>query len=640
MVVHRKPQGFGNSSLKGRNNIPSRKPTILFVVIVVKQGIRNNDAMRLSDIQSGGISQGSQEKTLSAKQRQWSRKGISDQPRRKNHNLLPTWLNQGILTRKTLGYGVKRDKLYYLELSRIWETKNFHKGYRCYDPQNKKLHVTLDVSFRETEPYYIGGEGDEDALEEPVLTPSTEEFSQNVQDDAAPQVTLDLPSNELDLLDSYALAVDQLSKVSIPSSVQEVLADLRWTKEMNEDMEALKKNSTWELVPLLEGKKIVGCKWMYTVKVKADGSIDRYKTRLVAKGYTQKYGDDYQETFTLVAKLNIIRILISVAMNRDWSLRQFDVKYAFLNGDLEEVVYMELPPDVEHGSTHKGNIRKLKRLLYGLKQPPRVWFGRFTSIMKSVGYRQSNSDHILFIKHKGGKATTLVVYVDDMVLTGNDPEEMERLHNYLASKFEKKDLGQLRYFLGIEVSWSRQGIYLSQRKYVLDLLTEIGMLTCKRVETPMEINHELGTSSSQSLVDVGRYERLVGKLIYLTHTRMDIAYAVSMVSQFMRAPSEKHMNAIYRILRYLKGSLRKGLLYSKYEASTIEGYTDADWAGDQLNRKSTLGYLTFVEGNLVTWRSKKQKVVTWSSAEVEFQSMAYGLCELLWIKRVLKDLGI
>ncbi|KAK2967357.1 hypothetical protein RJ640_026371 [Escallonia rubra] len=227
-----------------------------------------------------------------------------------------------------------------------------------------------------------------------------------------------------------------------------------------------------------------------------------------------------------------------------------------------------------------------------------------------------------------------------MVLTGNDPEEIERLHNNLASKFEMKDLGQLRYFLGIEVSRSRHGISLSQRKYVLDLRTETGMLTCKPVETPMEINHELGTSSSQSLVDVGRYQRLVEKLIYLTNTRPEIAYVVSMVSQFMHAPSEKHMNAVYRILRYLKGAPRKGLLYSKNEASTIEGYTDADWAGDQLNMKSTSGYLIFVEGNLVTWRSKKHKVVTRSSAEAEFQSMAYGLCELLWIKGVLKDLGI
>jgi len=182
----------------------------------------------------------------------------------------------------------------------------------------------------------------------------------------------------------------------------------------------------------------------------------------------------------------------------------------------------------------------------------------------------------LFIKQNEGKITALIVYVDDMVLTGDDPEEMEKLQQYLATKFEMKDLGQLRYFLGIEVSRSRQGISLSQRKYVLDLLTETGMLDCKPAETPIEMNQQLGISSVQQLTDKVCYQRLVGKLIYLTHTRPDIAYAVSVVSQFMHAPSIEHMNAVHRILRYLKNAPGKGLMYSKNEAPTIEGYTDAD----------------------------------------------------------------
>lgn len=226
-----------------------------------------------------------------------------------------------------------------------------------------------------------------------------------------------------------------------------------------------------------------------------------------------------------------------------------------------------------------------------------------------------------------------------MVITGDDPGEMKALQEYLAKEFEMKDLGQLKYFLGIEVARSKQGISLSQRKYVLDLLTETGMLACKPVETPIEMNHKLGEHPDQVPTDKGRYQRLVGRLIYLSHTRPDIAYAVSVVSRFMHAPSEEHMNAVYRILRYLKTAPGRGLLFAKSNDFEIEGYTDADWAGDQTNRRSTSGYFTFVGGNLVTWRSKKQKVVARSSAEAEFRGMAHGVCELLWVKNILKDLG-
>nr|XP_016507326.1 PREDICTED: uncharacterized mitochondrial protein AtMg00810-like [Nicotiana tabacum] len=206
-----------------------------------------------------------------------------------------------------------------------------------------------------------------------------------------------------------------------------------------------------------------------------------------------------------------------------------------------------------------------------------------------------------------------------MVLTGNDTEEIEKLQKYLATMFEMKDLGQLQYFLGIEVSRSNLGISLCQRKYVLDLLTKTRMLTCKLVETPMEMHHLLEIYFDQSLVDIGRYQRIVGKLIYLTHTRPYIAYVVSMVRKFMHAPNEEHIRAVYRILKYLKDAPGKGLLYSNNEASTIEGYTHVDWAGDRSTKKSTSGYFMFVEGNLVIRRSKKQKVVARSSAEVEFR---------------------
>ena len=289
---------------------------------------------------------------------------------------------------------------------------------------------------------------------------------------------------------------------------------------------------------------------------------------------------------------------------------------------------------------HSHKVCKLKKSLYELKQSPRAWFGRFTNAMITFGYHQSNSDHTLFLKKRQDKITALIVYVDDMIVTGNDPEERKTLQDYLSREFEMKDLGPLKFFLGIEVSRSDKEIFLSQRKYALDLLQETSMSACQPADTPVEEGLKLCVESNQVPVDKGRYQRLVGRLMYLAHTRPDLAYALSIVSQFMHNPGEQHMNAVMRILRYLKSAPGKGILFTKnIDCQSVEAYTDADWAGAVDDRRSTSGYFTFVGGNLVTWRSKKQNVVARSSAEAEFRGMALGVCEVLWIKLLLKDLG-
>ncbi|RVW40541.1 Retrovirus-related Pol polyprotein from transposon RE2 [Vitis vinifera] len=352
------------------------------------------------------------------------------------------------------------------------------------------------------------------------------------------------------LSESNKSFVNQLSTVAIPNSVQEALADPRWKAAMNEEMKSLQKNETWELVECPPGKKPVGCRWIYTVKYKADGSIERFKARLVAKGYTQTYGIDYTETFAPVAKINTVRVLLSLAANLDWPLQQFDVKNAFLHGELSEEVYMDLPPGCMVSEKQCQKVCKLKKSLYGLKQSPRAWFGRFTKSMRAFGYRQSNSDHTLFLKKQ-------------------------------------------------HVSRSSEGIFLSQRKYALDLLQETGMSGCQPVNTPIEEGLKLCVEPNQVSTDKGRYQRLVGRLMYLAHTRPDLAYALS----------------------------------------SIEVYIDADWAGVVDDRRSISGYFTFVGGNLVTWKSKKQNVVARSSVEAEFRGMALGFCETLWLRLLLQDLG-
>ncbi|KAH9650091.1 protein kinase domain-containing protein [Citrus sinensis] len=385
----------------------------------------------------------------------------------------------------------------------------------------------------------------------------------------------------------------KISQIPIPKTIKEALDHPDWKLAVLEEMNALKKNGTWEIVDLPKEKKTVGCKWVFTLKCNVDGSVERYKARLVAKGFTQTYGIDYQETFAPVAKINSIRVLISLAVHFDWNLYQLDVKNAFLNGELEEEVFMDLLPGFEgnHGSS---KVCKLHKSLYGLKQSPRAWFERFGNVIKGHGYSQSQADHTMFYKHSiEGKLAVLIVYVDDIILTGDDLVEICRLKKVLARDFEIKDLGNLKYFLGMEFARSKDGIVVSQRKYVLDLLEETGLLGCKAAETPIDPNMKLQPAKIEDVTNIDRYQRLVGRLIYLSHTRPDIAFAK---------------------------------------------YTDADWAGSVTDRRSTSGYCTFVGGNLVTWRSKKQTVVARSSAEAEYRAVALGICEVFWIKKILKEI--
>ena len=329
-----------------------------------------------------------------------------------------------------------------------------------------------------------------------------------------------------------------------------------------------------------------------------------------------------------------------MATNLDWPLHQLDVKNAFLNGDLTEEVYMDIPLVFETKAT-MNKVCKLKKSLYGLKQSPRAWFDRFNKTVKKYGYSQCQADHTLFIKHSTkGKLAILIVYVDDIILTGDYEDELIKLKTLLAKEFETKDLGSLKYFLGMEVARSRKGISVSQRKYVLYLLKETGMLGCKPAETPMDSSTKLGANKDSVPVDKGRYQRLVGKLIYLSHTRPDIGFSVSVANQFMNDPTEEHMEAVNRILRYLKMTPGKGLYFRKNTRKDIEVFVDADWAGSITDRRSTSGYCTYVWGNLVTWRSKKQPVVSRSSAEAEFRAMALRICERIWLERLMRELGI
>uniref|UniRef100_A0A2N9GQI4 Reverse transcriptase Ty1/copia-type domain-containing protein n=1 Tax=Fagus sylvatica TaxID=28930 RepID=A0A2N9GQI4_FAGSY len=334
-----------------------------------------------------------------------------------------------------------------------------------------------------------------------------------------------------------------------PHTFREASPDPLWQQVMKEELDALLKTGTWDLVDLSAGKSAIGCKWVYKIKTRSDGTIDRYKARLVAKGYTQEYGIDYKETFAPVARLSFVRTLIAVSASRHWPLFQMDVKNAFLNGELTEEVYMQLPPGFSQPPSFSHKVCRLRWALYGLKQTPRAWFAKFSSTISQHGFSASSYDSALFFRRSD--------HVIFLVL--------KSLHPPMVT-------------ISLKLSTH------------LILSLELESRTSKIVDTPIEYNNRLNTNDGEPLLDATLYRQLVGSLVYLTVTRPDISYAVHIVSQFMAAPQSLHYATVLRILRYLKDTLFYGLHFSSQSSLTLQAYSDADWAGDPTDRRSTIGY--------------------------------------------------
>ncbi|XP_072080868.1 uncharacterized protein [Arachis hypogaea] len=404
---------------------------------------------------------------------------------------------------------------------------------------------------------------------------------------------------------------------------------------INAELEALEKNNTWFLTTLPKGKRVIGCKWVFKTKLKADGSVERYKARLVAKGFTQVPGHDYFDTFRPVVKMNTLKILLAVAATRDWIVHQLDVNTAFLHGDLPEDVYMKVPPGLKVDDSTL--VCKLTRSLYGLKQASRQWHTKLATILIGLGYHQSKHDDCLFTKDSSNSFTALLVYVDDLVLAGNCMVEIQAVKDHLHKLFQIKDIGELKYFLGIEFARNREGIAMYQRKYCLELLEDYGMLATKSATTPMDYSRQLSKSTGTRLKTNTEYRRLIGRLLYLANTRPEISYAVGKLSQFLECPTDKHFEAGLRVLRYLKSSLAQGLFFSTKSDLEVIGYSDSDWAACPDSRRLVTGYCFFLGTSLIAWKSKKQNV-TRSSAEAEYRALAAATCEAQWIRFIMNDL--
>ncbi|GAU31823.1 hypothetical protein TSUD_58240 [Trifolium subterraneum] len=372
-----------------------------------------------------------------------------------------------------------------------------------------------------------------------------------------------------------------LSQTTEPKTYSEACKSQEWIDAMNSELEALYRNSTWNIIDAPADIKPIGSKWVFKVKHKADGSIERYKARLVAKGYNQIEGLDFFDTFSPVAKLTTVRTLLALASHHHWHLHQLDVNNAFLHGDLHEDVYMQVPEGV---LAKPNQVCKLRKSLYGLKQASRKWYEKLSTLLVQEA--------------------------------GSSTAEIERIKIILDRQFKIKDLGSLKYFLGLEVAQSSQGITISQRKYCLDLLEDTGLLGSKPVSTPLDPSLKLHQDNGAPFEDITQYRRLIGRLLYLTTTRPDISLATQQLSQFLQAPTVTHYNAACRILRYLKQEPGLGLMFPR----------DSE--------------LQLLGSSLISWKAKKQETIARSSSEAEYRALASATCELQWLLYLLQDLNV
>jgi hypothetical protein len=378
---------------------------------------------------------------------------------------------------------------------------------------------------------------------------------------------------------------------------------------------------------------VVTSKWLYKLKHAMDGSIEKYKACFVAWGFSQVEGVDYDETFASVARYTSIRAVISIAAEMGWKIHQMDVKTAFLNGLIEEEVYIEQPLGFEvHG--RESHVCRLKKALYGLKQAPRAWYSRIDAYLQQLGFEKSEADPNLYFIMVGEDPLILLLYVDDLFITGEE-RLISSCKESIASEFEMTDIGLMHYFLGLEVWQEPRHIFLGQGKYVCDILSRFQMGDSRPMTTPMITNwKKLHASKSQS-VDSTLYRQFIGSLMYLVNTRPDICFAVNTLSQFMVESRRVHWVAAKHVLRYLCGAVDYGLDYHRGDGVRLVGYTDSDWAGCVSDRKSTSGCCFGLVSAVVSWFSWKQKSVALSSAEAKYMAASQASCEALWLRKML-----
>ena len=558
----------------------------------------------------------------------------------------------------------------------------YTKGYRVYDSKNKKVYISRDVKFFDEGLPRNEKEQKESELSTLCLEPSSIQNTNAINDTSAPcgEIRENVPENpeiaEVNQQDNLICdqppvrrssrerkPVERLamgcsgtshkgeSKISSndPCTVKDALSrpDANdWKLAMQEEYEALMANNTWELSDIPAGRKPIKCKWIFKTKRNHIGEIDRYKARLVIKGYSQRMGEDYDETYAPVVRHSSLRYLFAMAVQLDLKIEQMDAVTAFLQGELSEEIYMEQPQEFIDAS-NKGKCCRLKKALYGLKQSSRVWNMKLDASLQKLGLKQSEYDTCVYYKIDGKKVLIIAVYVDDLILMSNDDLSMSLIKKNLHNEFKMKELGQIKHCLGMRIIRSESKITIDQELYIKQVLEKFGMTNCKPVTTPMNASEKISKEDSpqseeeKDYMKNVPYQEAIGSLMYLAQcTRPDIIYAVNKLSRYNTNPGPKHWSAVKHLMRYLCGTASNKLEYKKTnEESKVVGFVDSDWASESDDRKSTTGYMFVAQGAAVSWSSKKQSTIALSSCEAEYMALSNAVQEALWWYGIKSQFG-
>lgn len=418
-----------------------------------------------------------------------------------------------------------------------------------------------------------------------------------------------------------------------------------WEAAIQVELKALEAFSTFELVNLPPGKKPVGCKYVFKIKYKPDGGVEKYKVRLVAQGFLQQEGIDYNEVFAPVVDSTSISLLLAIANHEDWEMEQMDVVTAFLHGRLEEEVYMQIPPYMNVPNP-EGKVLKLKGALYGLKQSSHVWGKTFEAFMIRSGFKQMVMDTCIYTRGTGQSRIILAIHVDDQAIVGPNKMVIAKFKEELAAEFKMKDLGALTHILGVEVMRDRRNkiLTLHQSSYVRQVLERYGMQDCNPTKLPMT-SHLSFTPDDEPMEPpdpqtISEFRAKVGSLIYaMKQTRIDICYPLGVLAKHMSNPGPAHIKALHQLLRYLKGTQDYGLTYVGKKKFEVRGYCDASYNCCRFSSKSVTGWVTTVGGTALSWKSQKQSTVAQSTAEAEYIAACSVSKECCYLKTILKELG-
>lgn len=444
--------------------------------------------------------------------------------------------------------------------------------------------------------------------------------------------------------DSTLTSVDYCYRAvcGIPLTFKQAMASPqagKWKRAMDEEMQSLEENQTFTLTKLPEGKKTVGGRWVYSIKEGGDGR-EQYKARFVAKGYSQREGIDYGETFSPTANMTSVRVLMQKAAQENLVLHQMDVKTAYLHAPIDRDIYMEQPDGYEKVGNNL--VCKLQKSIYGLKQSGRNWNEILHKCLINDDFKQNPADHCVYTKEseQTGKVI-IVIWVDDLIIAASNTQSLEQVKAMLSSRFKMKDLGKLKHFLGIDFSQTDECVTMSQQRYTERILKRFDMQDCRTRETPCEQKVEY-IDDAPKMTDVTKYREAVGSLIYLaTCTRPDLSFVVGKLSQHFANPTEENWVTVKHALRYLKGTTDKQLTFKKSsDGLGLRAYSDADWGVDTSDRRSTSGYCVSMskDGSLVSWKSKKQPTVALSTCEAEYMALALTIQECIYLEQLLKGM--